>query len=71
MPKKRQPKWAAAGYRAVMLVQHPFNQVFVDVDRERFGDLHGNCDPTASEARVALRRFISTITRTSSGDEPL
>ena len=53
MTKKGQPgRPAAVGYRAVMLVQYSPNQVFVDVEPKRVGDLHRN--PTTAETRVAL-----------------
>ncbi|MFT4585425.1 MAG: hypothetical protein ACI8XZ_005195 [Gammaproteobacteria bacterium] len=38
-----------------MLEQYSPNEVFVDIDRKRVGDLH--CDPTAAKARVALFHF--------------
>lgn len=53
MTRKGQPgRPAAVGDRVVILVQYRPNQVFVAVDRKRFGDLH--CYPTGSEVRFAL-----------------
>ena len=51
-PKGQPRRPRAAGYGAVMLGQYSPNQVFVDVEPERLGDLHR--DPATAEARIAL-----------------